>query len=113
MKNNTFPCALSALRQWVCWRSERDDKSHRNAKVPYNPATGYKSSPTAPETWETLDQALEAKDKYLFSGIGFVFTAESGIIKINISHCLTNSQINELAAAIPAKIPPTTVFKRK
>lgn len=109
MKNNTFPCALSALRQWVCWRSERDDKSHRNAKIPYNPATGYKASPTAPETWGTLDQALEAKDKYLFSGIGFVFTAESGIIGIDIDHCLTDGQPNEVATAILAKLPPTYI----
>lgn len=52
---------------------------------------------------------MEAKDKYLFSGIGFVFTGESGIIGIDIDHCLADGQPNEVAAAILAKLPPTYI----
>ena len=107
--NTNFPNKLTALPNWVCWRSERDDKAHRNTKVPYNPATGYKASPTDPATWGTLEQALLAQEKYLFTGIGFVFTEESCIIGIDIDNCLKDDQPNEVAAAILAMLPPTYI----
>jgi len=109
VQNPTFPQELAALPNWLCWRSERDDKSHRNTKVPYNPHTGYKALPTDPATWGTLEQALLARGKYLFTGIGFVFTGEFGIIGIDIDNCLQDGQPNEVATDILAKLPPTYI----
>jgi primase-polymerase (primpol)-like protein len=106
---NIFPKELRELRQWLNWRSERDEKSHRSVKVPYNPITGYKASTTNPETWGTLEQALESKEKYLFTGIGFVFTSESGIIGIDIDNCIINEKLNDVATAILEKLPPTYI----
>jgi len=109
MSSYNFPPGPATLPNWVCWRLEPDKKSGRDAKVPYNPATGYKASASNPATWGTLEQAQLAKEKYTFSGIGFVFTAECGIIGIDIDHCLSNGQPNEVAAAILAKLPPTYI----
>jgi len=78
-------------------------------KVPYNPKTSYKASASDKRTWRTLEVALEAKEKYLFSGLGFVFTEESDIIGIDIDKCLVDGQPNEVATAILEKTPPTYI----
>lgn len=104
-----FPQELHTLPQWVCWRLEQDKRSGRDCKVPYCPTTGRRASSSNPETWGTLDQALLAQEKYLFSGIGFVFTSGCGIIGIDIDHCLENGQPNEVAADILAHLPPTYI----
>ena len=108
-ENFTYPKELAALKNWVCWRIEPDKKSSRDTKVPYSPITGKRASPSNPLTWGTLDDALSCKEKYMFSGIGFVFTSECGIIGIDIDHCLENGQPNEVAADILAHLPPTYI----
>ena len=109
METEKIPQELRILRQWVCWRLEQDTRSEKDTKVPYCPKTGRRASPSNPNTWGTLDEALLYKEKYLFSGIGFVFTAESGIIGIDIDHCLDNGQPNDVAADILAHLPPTYI----
>lgn len=109
MDNYNFPKELTALRQWVCWRVEKDNKSGRDTKVPYSPKSGYRASASNPDTWGTLGEAIYHKDKYMFSGIGFVFTTECGIIGIDIDHCLADGQPNEVALAILERLPPTYI----
>jgi hypothetical protein len=62
-----------------------------------------------PATWTTLADALICAEKYHYSGIGFMFTAESGIVGIDIDHCLENGKPNEIAANILAHLPPTYI----
>ena len=104
-----FPPALAALPNWLCWRLEPDPKSARDAKVPYNPHNTKKASASNPATWGTLTQAQACAEKYLFSGIGFVFTQESGIIGIDIDHCLNDGKPNDVATDILTRIPPTYI----
>ena len=62
MPNNakiSFPTALTALPQWVCWRLEEDGKG-RPTKIPYNPKTGRRASSTNPTSWAALELAQEA-----------------------------------------------------
>ena len=82
-----YPKELSDLRQWICWRLEPDPKSDKPRKVPYDPKTGRKASSTNPDTWATLAEAMAAREKYLFTGVGFVFTEECGIVGVDIDHC--------------------------
>jgi len=106
----SFPQALARLPNWLCYRTERDPRTHRSTKVPYNPHTGYKASPTDPATWGTLAQALEAMARYLFSGIGFVFTQDCGYVGLDIDNCLDeNRKPNAVASAILKKLPPTYI----
>lgn len=104
-----FPAELAALPQWVCWRLEPDKRSNRDAKVPYCSATGKRTSASNPSTRATLDEALYYADKYMFSGVGFMFTEESGIVGIDIDHCLEDGKPNNVAADILANLPPTYI----
>ena len=108
-ENYSFPQALARLPNWLCYRLERDPKTHRNAKVPYIPHTGYKASATDPKTWSTLAQALEAMARYHFSGIGFVFTRDCGYVGVDIDKCLIDGKPNSVASAILKKSPPTYI----
>jgi len=105
----SFPPALAALPNWVCWRLEPDARTARDAKVPYNPHTGRRASASNPATWGTLAQALACAEKYQFTGIGFVFTQESGIVGLDIDHCLVDGKPNETAADILLRLPPTYI----
>ena len=104
-----FPKELSGLRQWICWRLEPDPKSDKPRKVPYDPKTGRRASSTNAESWATLAEAQAACEKYLFTGVGFVFTAESGIVGVDIDHCLNeDGSFNETASAILERYPSYT-----
>lgn len=104
-----FPQELAALRQWICWRLEPDPKGEKPRKVPYDPRTGRKASSTNPETWATLPEAMRAQTKYLFTGVGFVFTEAGGIVGVDIDHCRKeNGTFTEAAQAILDKYPSYT-----
>ena len=103
----TFPPELAALPQWVCWRLEKDAKGERDTKVPYSPKTGNKASSTNPDTWTTLETAQEALRQHGYTGLGFVFTGEAGIVGVDIDHCIVDGVLNDVAAAIVAKVPAT------
>ena len=104
-----FPKELAALPQWICWRLEPDPKSEKPRKVPYDPKTGRKASSTNPQTWATLAEAEAARQKYLFTGVGFVFTEAGGIVGVDIDHCRDeNGEFNETAKSILAKYPSYT-----
>lgn len=99
-----FPRELTGLPQWICWRLEPDPKGGKPRKVPYDPKSGRKASSTDPQTWATLSDAVTAKDKYLFTGIGFVFTEECGIVGVDIDHCReADGALNETARTILEK----------
>jgi len=104
-----FPDELAILPQWICWRLEPDPKSDKPRKVPYDPKTGRKASSTNPQSWATLAEAMAAKDKYLFTGVGFVFTEAGGIVGVDIDHCRNeDGSFNETAQAILDKAPSYT-----
>lgn len=104
-----FPKELAALPQWICWRLEPDPKSEKPRKVPYDPKTGHKASSTNPQTWATLAEAEAARQKYLFTGVGFVFTEAGGIVGVDIDHCKKeDGSWNEVASAILTKYPSYT-----
>lgn len=105
----SFPQELTALRQWICWRLEPDPRGEKPRKVPYDPRTGRKASSTNPETWATLPEAMRAQTKYLFTGVGFVFTEAGGIVGVDIDHCRNeDGTFTEAAQAILDKYPSYT-----
>lgn len=109
MEKPNFPHELAVLKQWVCWRLE-PDSSGRDAKVPYCPLSGKRASSGTPANWGTLSEAQLACDKYNYSGVGFMFTTESGIVGVDIDHCLdADGKPNETASAILSRIPHTYV----
>ena len=109
MPENRIPLGLATLPQWVCWRLEPDPKGGKDRKVPYDPKTSLRASSTNPATWATLEAALAAKEQYTYSGLGYVFTKESGIVGIDIDHCRDSQTgaLNEIAAAITQRLSGT------
>ena len=105
----SYPKELTDLRQWICWRLEPDPKSDKPRKVPYDPRTGRRASSTNPDTWGTLAEAEAARDKYMFTGLGFVFTDDCGLVGVDIDHCRNeDGSWNETAATILEKWPSYT-----
>lgn len=91
-----IPEALKSLPQWVLWKIEYVDGKAR--KVPYSARTLRKAKSNDPSTWSDYDTALDLFNRRVseFSGIGFVFTEEAGIIFIDIDHCI-NPDTGELS----------------
>jgi len=85
---NNLPQELKLHPNWLGFRLERNEKSHRYAKIPYNPITGYPASTTDPQTWGTFAQAIEGLQKYHFSGIGYAFDKKHRIVAIDLDKCL-------------------------
>ena len=108
---NCFPKELTALKQWICWRLEPDPKGSRDNKTPYCAHSGKKASSTNPETWTDCATALAAKEKYFYTGVGFVFAKGDGIVGVDIDHCLDpeTGEPNQIATDILAMLPPTYV----
>lgn len=106
----SYPRELTVLPQWICWRLEPDPRGGKPRKVPYDPRTGRKASSTNPQTWATLAEAEAARDKYLFTGLGFVFTKQAGIVGVDIDHCRDQATgaLNDTARAILDKHPSYT-----
>lgn len=78
---------LKSKKQWVGWNAIWDDKKDKYKKIPINPNTGHPAQTTDESTWDTFDVAVQAVSKYDLTGIGFVFTKNTGIVGIDIDHC--------------------------
>src|SRR6266581_4526711 len=85
-----IPGEMRRLPQWICWQLKdvTDGKGgKKQTKVPFR-TDGKPASTTNPKDWATFDAAVRAlgmSDK--FSGIGFVFTRDSGLVGIDLDKC--------------------------
>ena len=71
-KYNAIPAELKAIKNWVCWKAEPDERSHSGiSKKPINPITGGFAMSNNPDTWTDFNTAVSVAEKY--SGIGFMF----------------------------------------
>lgn len=88
-----IPEELRALRQWVVWRYVwKDGESGKGSwtKLPLQP-NGQAASSTDSATWSQFETVRLAylQQAGRFSGIGFVFTRESGYVGIDLDECIT------------------------
>jgi hypothetical protein len=79
---------LKSIPQWVCYKNEIKALGEKPAKMPKNPMTGGNASSTNSETWGTFLNATRAKKCYQMSGLGWVFTEETGIVGIDLDGCI-------------------------
>ena len=85
-----IPGEMRRLPQWICWQLKdvTDGKGgKKQTKVPFR-TDGKPASTTNPKDWVTFDAGVSAllmSDK--FSGIGFVFTRDSGFVGIDLDKC--------------------------
>lgn len=76
-----IPAEMKALRQWIVWKLELDEKGE-STKMPYNPRNGYKASPTNPNHWGTFEEAVAVSQHC--SGIGFVISSSDPYLCIDL-----------------------------
>ena len=71
-KNKYFavPEELKGYKNWVCWQSYPDPKSHSGiSKKPINPRTGGFAMPNNSDTWSDFETAVRESAKYSGSQI--------------------------------------------
>ncbi|QCS44725.1 hypothetical protein [Natrinema versiforme] len=80
-----LPAELQERDQWVCWREEsRDGKP---TKIPVTPGSGEFASSTDPDTWTSVETALEYANSRDADGVGFVFTDDDPIVGVDLDDC--------------------------
>lgn len=106
------PKELVDRKQWVCWRLTPDKDGGKPRKVPINPITGKAAASNQPDTWTDYATAVDALERYGYTGIGFMFVKDDGIIGVDIDHCYDpqTGVFNDVAKAIIAKQPTYVEF---
>lgn len=109
MSQKYIPASMRALPSWVLWRLEQ--RQGRPTKVPYRPdGSGRKASSTDASTWGSFDTAsafLEAEEGR-YSGLGFVVQEGSGLVFVDIDHCIrADGALADFAAGILEWFPST------
>jgi primase-polymerase (primpol)-like protein len=101
----SIPAALKERAQWVVWRLELrhpdqpEGPSNKMTKIPYmasevKAGRHTKASSNKPETWGSLDEALEAyAADPTMSGLGFCFSEGDGLVGIDLDHCFDECRI--------------------
>lgn len=82
------PDVLATQPRWVTWaRAFRDDGI---AKILKNARTGGNAKSNTPSTWSSLDDALDAYNKYpaRLSGIGYNFKGVTDVVGIDLDKCI-------------------------
>src|ERR1700686_3266610 len=85
-----IPEEMRRMPHWICWQLKEVDDGKggsRQSKVPFR-IDGRTASTTNPKDWVTFDAAVRAlQSRSKFSGIGFVFTKDSGLVGIDLDKC--------------------------
>jgi hypothetical protein len=108
----SYPQELMELKQWVCWRLIPDKDGGKDKKMPYNPRTGKGAASNNPETWADYAAAAAALERYGYTGLGFMFSKDGGLVGVDVDHCYdpATKTFNETAKAIMAKQPTYMEF---
>lgn len=85
-----IPEEMRRLPHWICWQLKDVDDGkggRKQTKVPFR-IDGRPASTTDPKDWVTFNAAVRAlRVRAKFSGIGFVFTRDSGLVGIDLDKC--------------------------
>ena len=108
----SFPKELTELKQWVCWRLVPDGNGGKDKKMPFNPITGKAAASNKPDTWTDYATAADALERYGYTGLGFMFSKDDGLVGVDIDNCYDpkTKTFNEIAKAIIARQPTYMEF---
>lgn len=85
-----FPIELTSRKQWLVWSFEQYEGDKKPRKVPYyingKKRQGTQGSPEDLAHLATYEQAKSALDFGDYSGLGFAFLPNDGLIGIDIDH---------------------------
>ena len=105
-----IPTVLRDLRQWVGFKLEPDDKRpSKFKKIPINPKTARAAESNDPSTWGSFEEALAARDKYDWDGVGFEFSAP--YLGVDLDDCVDdNGKLSPEALKIVAELDSYTEY---
>ena len=103
-----IPQEMKALRQWICFKLEWNEKNKKWDKIPKNPLTGGGAMSNNPSTWTDFNTTLQCFSSGNFSGVGFMFTKESRIYGVDIDACFSNGVMSPDAQDIINKMQSYT-----
>lgn len=79
-----IPLQLKELKNWVLWKYVT--RNGKKTKIPYQ-INGTEANVRDPSTWNTFENACKAKlNDMIYSGIGFVFSANTGMVGVDFDH---------------------------
>lgn len=106
-----IPEAMRVLPNWGLWKLE-PDRDGRTTKVPYNSATLKYAKSNDPSTWCKYESAYgvyrQNADRY--NGLAFS-VAGSGMIFIDIDHCVIDGNLTDQAAEIMETLGPVVFWE--
>jgi len=93
-----IPAELTERPSWVLWRECR--RNGKPTKVPYS-CNGRKAKSNDPSTWDTLPTVLRSFEAGEYSGIGWMFSANGGLVGIDLDGCRNpdSGEISDWAAS--------------
>ena len=104
-----IPDTLRNMPNWVLWKHEYAHDGKYD-KVPFNALTGKKARVNNPATWTDYETAVRQYENSIYSGIGFVFTQDTGLVFIDLDHCITEDGAPDgFASEILGLFPKTYV----
>lgn len=68
-----IPNELKIVKNWCCFRLEKDKIKNKMNKIPYNPITNQKAKSNDKTTWCDFNECLLAYENGNFDGLGFFF----------------------------------------
>jgi primase-polymerase (primpol)-like protein len=89
-----YLATFQRLKRWVAWSAEQDETGNMH-KVPRNPTFGYNASIKKPETWGTLDEAVNAYSSGAYEGIGVYVLSPYVLVDMDGSFDLTTRSITD------------------
>ncbi len=97
---------LAAKPNWVNWNLEPRPGDPKSTKVPYTPSLTdpqVKAKAGDPATWGNADIAFAAANAGRFTGVGFEFHADEGLLLLDLDHVIDDAgKIAPVARAIMA-----------
>lgn len=68
-----IPNELKQVKNWCCFKLEKNTLRDKLDKIPYNPKTGYKAQSNNPGTWNDFETCYLAYENGEYDGLGFFF----------------------------------------
>ncbi len=93
------PKALTLRPQWVCW--EYQERQGKKTKVPLTPGSGKLASTTDPSTWGTYGEAISHSQQ---GKVGYVFSADDGLVGIDLDDVIVGGMLLPWAANLVANL---------
>ena len=106
----SVPGELRAYSHFVVWRPV--EIGGKIKKVPFNPKSGERGSPTDPTTWDGFADAVTACARGAEKGIGFVFAEDDPFTGVDLDHCIDENTglVAPWARAIASQLDSYTEY---